>query len=82
MHAFDDFGDIVKKDEPMLTIYSPEMLATQQEYLLALKSRNIMKGSPLRSSLEELRRLQGPQQPRAKQGCGDDHDDRDERDGL
>jgi RND family efflux transporter MFP subunit len=46
-------GKLVEKGQPLLTLYSPEMLATQQEYLLALKSRNIMKGSPLRSSLEQ-----------------------------
>ena len=34
--VFVDFtGDVVKKGEPMLTIYSPEMLASQQELLLA-----------------------------------------------
>jgi RND family efflux transporter MFP subunit len=35
-------GDVVKKGQPMLTIYSPELLATQQEYLLALKARDMM----------------------------------------
>ena len=49
----DFIGKLVEKGQPLLTLYSPEMLATQQEYLLALKSRDIMKGSPLRSSLEQ-----------------------------
>ena len=41
--VFVDFtGDIVKKDEPMLTIYSPEMLASQEELLLAARARDIM----------------------------------------
>src|SRR5579864_4674341 len=31
----------------LLTIYSPEMLAAQQDYLLALQARNILKSSPL-----------------------------------
>ncbi|MGE5645113.1 MAG: efflux RND transporter periplasmic adaptor subunit [Acidobacteriota bacterium] len=35
-------GDFVKKGQPMLTIYSPELLATQQEFLLALKARDVM----------------------------------------
>jgi membrane fusion protein, copper/silver efflux system len=35
-------GDTVKKGQPMLTIYSPELLATEQEYLLALKARDTM----------------------------------------
>ncbi len=41
--TFVDFtGKFVKKGEPLLTIYSPELLATQQEHLLALKSRDII----------------------------------------
>jgi RND family efflux transporter MFP subunit len=37
---FVDFtGRLVKKGEPLLSIYSPELVATQQEYLLALKAR-------------------------------------------
>ena len=35
-------GDTVKKGQLMLTIYSPELLATEQEYLLALKARDTM----------------------------------------
>lgn len=35
-------GDVVKKDEPMLTIYSPEMLASQEELLLAARARDVM----------------------------------------
>jgi multidrug efflux pump subunit AcrA (membrane-fusion protein) len=35
-------GDMVKKDEPMLTIYSPEMLASQEELLLAARARDVM----------------------------------------
>jgi RND family efflux transporter MFP subunit len=45
-------GDPVKKGQPLVTLYSPEMLATQQELLLALKSRDILKGSALTSSVE------------------------------
>src|SRR5262245_2650142 len=41
--VFVDFtGDTVKKDEAMLTIYSPEMLASQEELLLAARARNVM----------------------------------------
>jgi multidrug efflux pump subunit AcrA (membrane-fusion protein) len=41
--VFVDFtGDTVKKDEPMLTIYSPEMLASQEELLLAARARVLM----------------------------------------
>lgn len=52
--VFVDFtGKLVEKGQPLLTLYSPEMLATQQEYLLALKSREIMKSSPLAGSVEQ-----------------------------
>jgi len=32
-------GKYVKKGEPLLTIYSPELVSTQEEYLLALKAK-------------------------------------------
>ncbi len=32
----------MEKGEPLLTIYSPELLASQQEYLLALRSRELL----------------------------------------
>jgi multidrug efflux pump subunit AcrA (membrane-fusion protein) len=35
-------GDVVTRDEPMLTIYSPEMLASQEELLLAARAREVM----------------------------------------
>ncbi|HXG32732.1 MAG TPA: efflux RND transporter periplasmic adaptor subunit [Bryobacteraceae bacterium] len=41
--VFVDFtGKFVQKGQPLLAIYSPELLATQQEYLLALKARRVM----------------------------------------
>jgi hypothetical protein len=41
--VFIDFtGDLVKNGEPMLTIYSPEMLASQEELLLAARAREVM----------------------------------------
>jgi membrane fusion protein, copper/silver efflux system len=43
-------GDLVKKGQPMLTIYSPEMLASQQELLLAVRVRDLMTGNPLSSA--------------------------------
>ena len=51
--VFVDFtGDVVKKGEPMLTIYSPEMLASQQELLLAVRARDLMNANPLASAAE------------------------------
>lgn len=38
----DFVGRRVEKGEPLLTIYSPELLASQQEYLLALRSRELL----------------------------------------
>ncbi len=43
-------GASVTKGQPLLTIYSPEMLATEQEFLLALKARTIMSHSPIQEA--------------------------------
>lgn len=51
--VFVDFtGEVVKAGQPMLTIYSPEMLASQQELLLAMRARDLMKANPLASAAE------------------------------
>ena len=39
-------GKIVRKGQPLLTIYSPELVSTQQEYLVALRSRERVRESP------------------------------------
>ena len=52
--VFVDFtGKVVEKDQPLLTLYSPDLLATQEEFLLALKSQDLMKASTLRGALEQ-----------------------------
>ena len=38
-------GQAVRRGQPLLSIYSPELLATQQEYLLAFRARQQFKGS-------------------------------------
>src|SRR5207253_6375515 len=44
--VFADYvGKSVKAGEPLFTIYSPDLVATQQEYLLALKSNAVLKDS-------------------------------------
>lgn len=49
--VFVDFtGAFVKAGQPMLTIYSPEMLASQQELLLAARARDLMVSNPLASA--------------------------------
>lgn len=45
-------GQIVNKGEPLLTMYSPELVSTQQEYLEAIKAGKAMK----ESSFEEIKR--------------------------
>jgi Cu(I)/Ag(I) efflux system membrane fusion protein len=42
-------GASVSKDKPVAEIYSPDLVATQQEYLLAVKSREQLKNSPIPS---------------------------------
>jgi RND family efflux transporter MFP subunit len=45
--VFVDFiGKQVGKGQPLISIYSPELWQTQQEYLLALKGRNELANSP------------------------------------
>jgi multidrug efflux pump subunit AcrA (membrane-fusion protein) len=39
-------GKPVRKGQPLLSIYSPELLATQQEYLLAWRAREQSRNSP------------------------------------
>src|SRR2546426_7859362 len=44
--VFADYvGKPVKAGEPLFTIYNPDLVATQQEYLLALKSNAVLKDS-------------------------------------
>lgn len=45
-HVFVDFvGEPVRKGQQLFTIYSPELVSTQEEYLLALRSREKLGGS-------------------------------------
>jgi len=39
-------GRFVREGEPLLTIYSPELVSTQEEYLLALRARKDLVKSP------------------------------------
>ena len=43
-------GAVVKAGQPLLTIYSPETLASEQEYLLALKARGILSRSTVKEA--------------------------------
>lgn len=42
-------GDFVSAGKPVASVYSPDLVAAQQEYLLALRSRDQFKNSPIES---------------------------------
>jgi len=47
--VYADFvGQLVKKGQPLFTVYSPDLVATEQEYLIALKGENYLGKSPYR----------------------------------
>lgn len=45
-------GQQVRQGEALLTVYSPEMLASEQEFLIALQARDSMKNSISREAFE------------------------------
>jgi RND family efflux transporter MFP subunit len=56
--VFVDFtGKQVEKGQPLLTIYSPDMLASQRELLLAAKAKTIMRDSALPSGFDQSESL-------------------------
>jgi len=68
----DETGEPVKKDQILLSIYSPQLVSTQEEYLLALNNMQTLKNSPfpdirrgaknlLRSTRERLELLDVPE---------------------
>jgi RND family efflux transporter MFP subunit len=50
-------GQAVRRGQPLLDIYSPELLATQNEYLLALSTRETMRQSTVPDAREQADRL-------------------------
>jgi len=49
--VFADFvGKSVRAGEPLFTIYSPDLVATEQDFLLALRSRTLLRDSTLASA--------------------------------
>jgi RND family efflux transporter MFP subunit len=51
-NVYVDFtGKLVQKGQPLLSIYSPDLVQTQQEYLLALKGKNELTESPFREAV-------------------------------
>ncbi|MFZ2312713.1 MAG: efflux RND transporter periplasmic adaptor subunit, partial [Methylobacter sp.] len=67
----DKTGQRVKKNDDLLSIYSPQLVASQQEYVLALNNLKVLEKSPIedirrgaeelaKSSLERLKLLDVP----------------------
>jgi len=50
-------GDEVRKGQPLLSIYSPELVATQEEYLLSLRAQKQLQDSPFPEVAEGGRSL-------------------------
>ena len=50
-------GKLIKKGQPLFTIYSPDLVTTQQEYLLALRTQEQLKDSHVPGALESAESL-------------------------
>lgn len=50
-------GQPIRKGQPLFTLYSPDLLATTQEYLLALETRDQMRGSQIADARERADQL-------------------------
>jgi RND family efflux transporter MFP subunit len=48
--SVDFTGQLIQQGQPLLTLYSPELLASQQELLLAIKAKNLMQHSSMAES--------------------------------
>ncbi len=48
--SVDFTGQLVQPGQPLLTLYSPDLLASQQELLLAIKARDLMRHSSMAES--------------------------------
>ncbi len=48
----DSVGKAVHAGEPLFTIYSPDLVATEQDYLLALRSRELLRTSTVASAAQ------------------------------
>jgi RND family efflux transporter MFP subunit len=50
--SVDFTGQLIRQGQPLLTLYSPELLASQQELLLAMKAKGIMQHSSMAESAD------------------------------
>jgi Cu(I)/Ag(I) efflux system membrane fusion protein len=53
----DFIGQLVEKGQPLLTIYSPELLSSEQELLLARTAKDVMKKSSLPGAIDQSESL-------------------------
>jgi len=56
LHA-DFTGKLVEQGDPLFTLYSPELLSTEQEYVLALETRDALRGSQVTEVRDHADRL-------------------------
>ncbi len=59
-------GDPIRRGQALLSLYSPELVATQDEYLLALKNKKAMEQSGVPEFQEGARRLAAAARQRLK----------------
>ncbi|MDO9071113.1 MAG: efflux RND transporter periplasmic adaptor subunit [Deltaproteobacteria bacterium] len=50
-------GDPVRKGQALVSIYSPELVSSQEEYLLAVRNLKAMQNSPVKEMADGARRL-------------------------
>jgi RND family efflux transporter MFP subunit len=50
-------GDPVRKGQALLSLYSPELVSSQEEYLLAVRNLKAVKNSPVKEMVDGARRL-------------------------
>ena len=50
-------GDPVRKGQTLLSLYSPELVSSQEEYLLAVRNLKAMRSSPVKEMADGARRL-------------------------
>src|SRR6516162_8354972 len=50
-------GQLVRKGQPLMTVYSPDMLASQEELLLAARATETMKSNPLPAAFDQSKSL-------------------------
>ena len=55
--SVDYTGKFVEQGQPLFTLYSPELVMTQHEYLLALQTRDQLRESPIADAREYADRL-------------------------